>query len=70
MFMIKKVPTSHEFAFPNRGNIPTRLLAPGSLIANLNSGGGGLPPSVEWIAHNGAYNQIDVRACQEKGAFP
>lgn len=32
---------------------------------------GGLPPSVKWIAHNGAgYNQIDVRACQEKGEFP
>jgi len=28
----------------------------------------GLPSSVRWIAHNGAgYDQIDVRACAEKG---
>ena len=27
-----------------------------------------LPPNVRWIAHNGAgYDQIDVRACKEKG---
>ena len=27
-----------------------------------------LPPSVRWIAHNGAgYDQIDVNACKEKG---
>jgi len=28
----------------------------------------GLPPSIQWIAHNGAgYNLIDVYACKEKG---
>jgi len=27
-----------------------------------------LPPNVRWIAHNGAgYDQVDVRACREKG---
>ncbi|KAF8448649.1 D-isomer specific 2-hydroxyacid dehydrogenase [Boletus edulis BED1] len=28
----------------------------------------GLPPSVKWIAHNGAgYDSVDVHACKEKG---
>jgi len=27
-----------------------------------------LPPNVRWVAHNGAgYDQVDVRACREKG---
>ncbi|ESK93640.1 2-hydroxyacid dehydrogenase [Moniliophthora roreri MCA 2997] len=30
----------------------------------------GFPPSLKWIAHNGAgYDQIDVQACKAKGIF-
>jgi len=29
---------------------------------------GGLPQSLQWIAHNGAgYDQIDVLACKDRG---
>ena len=28
----------------------------------------GLPPTVQWIAHNGAgYDVVDVQACKDKG---